>query len=285
MHSGKIQQVIKKAVEYLQKADIDSPPVSAEELLMKVLSIPNRSGLYLDPDREVEPQQAKEYFELIKKRAEKVPLQHLLGVVHFYEGEFEVNSDVLIPRPETEVLVAEAIEEIKAHNYKYVLDIGTGSGAIIISIADACPLIDCTGVDISDRALSVARRNADKNDTKEIEFIKSDCLEALSGRRFDMIVSNPPYITKTEIRELDEEVLHDPMIALDGGEDGLDYYRRIIKEAGQYLRSGGTIIFEVGDDQARPVSEILINNGFEDIKCIKDYAQTERVVKARWSNG
>ena len=215
------------------------------------------------------------------KCANGIPLQHIIGSGEFMGLRFKVNSDVLIPRPDTEILVAKALEFIENSNKNLkVLDLCTGSGCIAISIANSTENTDVSASDISEKALAVAKENALlNNQEKRITFYHGSFFEPFkSNEKFDIIVSNPPYIPTDDIQELDDCVKnHEPMSALDGGSDGLYAYREIIKAAPFYLNKNGHILFEVGIGQAEDVAELLKEN-FTDIKTVHDYGGIERVV-------
>ena len=227
----------------------------------------------------------KEYRDIIRacdRRAKGEPLSNIFGFVEFYGLKFDVNKKVLSPRMETELLVEEALKLIKQENFKVVLDLCTGSGAIAIAIAKNS---DCTvyGSDISKQALSLAQSNAEKNHAK-VDFVHADLFVGLKKhRKYDIIVSNPPYIKTEDIEKLDIEVKkYDPKLALDGGEDGLVYYRKIISEAGKYLNKKGYLMFEVGKSQAEEVMQIMNEHNFQQCKIVKDYNGIERVVYGRY---
>lgn len=216
--------------------------------------------------------------EAAKKRVNHVPVAYIFGKTNFYGYDLKVNENVLIPRLDTEVLVEKLIEDIKSRNEKVsVLDIGTGSGAIIITIQKETNA-KCFAVDISSAALKVATENA-KTNRAEVEFVKSDLFEKISDLKVDFIVSNPPYIETEVVKTLDKEVVsNEPNLALDGGEDGLDFYRRIIKDAKHHLNKNGKLYFEIGYNQGESVSA-LMKDDFEMIEVIKDYGGNDRVVR------
>ncbi len=227
---------------------------------------------------------AKEYREIMRaceRRAKGEPLSNIFGFVEFYGLRFDVNKKVLSPRMETELLVDEAIKKIRDFELSTVLDMCTGSGAIAITIAKftSCKV---SGIDISKQALAIAQNNAEKNNVK-VEFIASDLFKGLKKKKkYDIIISNPPYIKSGDIEKLDIEVKkYDPRLALDGGEDGLDFYRKIIGEAPKHLNKKGWIFFEVGKGQANSVCDLLQENNFENIEIIKDYNKIERIVYGR----
>ena len=211
------------------------------------------------------------------KRSSHIPLQHLTGIQSFMGMEFEVNGNVLIPRQDTEILVEEVMKDGAVG--ASILDLCTGSGCIILSLLKYVNESDGTGTDISEAALETAVANASRNGISA-HFIKSDLFEAVSGK-YDVITSNPPYIRSSDIEGLMPEVRdHDPLLALDGGEDGLVFYRRIINEAVDYLKPAGRIYLETGFDQGEQVKEMFMDRGIKDAEIIKDYSGLPRVVKA-----
>ena len=205
------------------------------------------------------------------------PLQYILGETEFMGLTFHVEPGVLIPRADTEILVEKALAWMKPG--ARVLDIGTGSGAIAVSLAKLGRPAQVTAVDVSDRALEIARQNAERNGAA-VEFVKSDCFSALKGRKYDMIVSNPPYISEDEMRGLMPEVTREPELALFGGADGLDFYRRISREAPEYLNEGGCLLFEIGWLQKDAVSA-LVKAHIGEPFALRDYGQNWRVVGAK----
>lgn len=295
-------------VKQLEKAGIAEGKLNAR-LLLEYVCKTDRNTLLAHPELLVEKEQEKRYVNYIEQRAERIPLQHITGVQEFMGLEFYVNQNVLIPRQDTEILVEEVMPHL--HDGMSILDMCTGSGCILISLMQYSN--DCAGVgaDLSDEALEVAEKNArrilkEKNihvksgfkDLKEakevkeavfpvqneIRFLQGDLFEALdlgekTAVKFDIIVSNPPYISTDAIKTLEPEVaVHEPLTALDGGQDGLSFYRRIVKDAKKYLVRGGMLFFEIGFDQKEAVSQLLKEAGFIDIETKKDYAGLDRVV-------
>ena len=219
--------------------------------------------------------------EYIDKRAAHIPLQHIIGKAYFYGYEFEVNGDVLVPRQDTEILVGEVMKVARSGDY--ILDMCTGSGCIGITIAKKFPEVKVLGIDVSEKALAVAEKNKHNLEADNIDFMLSDLFEKLNQDiTFNIIASNPPYIPTKVIDGLQDEVrLHDPILALDGSEDGLKYYRNISSEAGKYLEPDGWLCFEIGAEQALDVSDIMEREGFRNITVIKDLAGLDRVVMGR----
>ena len=223
------------------------------------------------------PQEKLESYEAIVARREmREPMQYILSSTGFMGLEFHVEPGVLIPRPDTEILCEEALRRLAPG--ARVLDIGTGSGALAVSIAKLGKDAQVTAVDVSDTALSIAAGNAERNGAA-VRFVKSDCFAALEGDCFDMIVSNPPYINREEMAQLMDEVRREPELALFGGEDGLDFYRRISREASAHLKEGGCLLFEIGWQQKDAVSELLRAHIGEPF-ALKDYGDNWRVVGA-----
>lgn len=266
-------------VEKLNSVGIAEAKLDARLLLEEVCHT-DRSDMILYPDREVDDVQHESYVNYIKKREQRIPLQQIIEKQEFMGLEFYVNEYVLIPRQDTEILVEEAMKNL--HDGMRILDVCTGSGCILISLLHYSNDCQGVGIDISKEALRVARKNAEKllPDEKEISFYQGDLFEALPDtEKFDMIVSNPPYIRSDVIPTLEPEVaFHEPVIALDGKEDGLFFYRRIIEEAGKYLCRGGMLFFEIGYDQAEAVLGLMMDKGFIEVNTLKDYAGLDRVV-------
>ena len=247
-------------------------------LLLEYVCHTTRNDLLVHGDREVAEEAEEEYLACICRRQERVPLQHITGVQDFMGLEFQVNEHVLIPRQDTEILVEEVMKD--EYDGSRILDMCTGSGCILISLLHYSNWCEGVGVDISPEALQVARGNAEKLLTPEKQpvFLESNLFEAVEGT-FDVIVSNPPYIKREVIDTLMPEVKeHEPMQALDGDEDGLFFYRRIVEEAPEYLNKGGRLYFEIGHDQGAEVSALMEAGGFTRVRVVKDYAGLDRVV-------
>ena len=271
----------KEAYDYgvreLKEAEIEEAALDAR-LLLEHICHTNRNDLLVHGDREVSEAQQQIYFEAIGQRKQHIPLQHITGEQEFMGLTFEVNEHVLIPRQDTEVLVEEAMRYL--HDGMDILDMCTGSGCILLSLLHYSNGCRGVGADISKEALSVAERNAERLNEKgaEYRFVQSNLFENIEGR-FDMIVSNPPYIPSAVIPTLMEEVKErEPMGALDGKEDGLFFYREIASRAGEYLTGGGYLLFEIGYDQAVAVMQIMEQNGYKDVTVAKDLAGLDRVV-------
>lgn len=261
----------------LNMANIQDAKNDAWLLLAMACKI-DHTYYYVHMDEDMTQEQLKEYESILKKRAEHIPLQYITGEQEFMGLSFHVNSNVLIPRQDTETLVEEALKVVKPG--MKVLDMCTGSGCIIISILKNVPEIEGLGVDISKQALIVAKENARSNEVA-VEFERSNLFEKITDK-FDVIVSNPPYIPTDDILGLMPEVANfEPREALDGSADGLEFYRRIIKDSREHLKENGWILFEIGCDQGAAVSEMLDYAGFKEIRVIKDLARNDRVVIGR----
>ena len=264
-------------MQKLKEAEIGEAQLDARLLLEEICGT-DHNTLLCHGDREVSEEEEEQYRRALEQRAVHIPLQHLLGYQDFMELRFQVNEHVLIPRQDTEILVEEAMRYL--HDGMRILDLCTGSGCILLSLLHYSNDCEGTGVDISKEALQVAAQNAESLGIKA-DFLESDLYEKVTGK-FDLLVSNPPYIEREVIPTLMEEVReYDPYIALDGGEDGLDFYRRIIGGAQDYLNRGGQIFLEIGSEQAQAVSELLREAGFKEIDVCKDFAGLDRVVSAR----
>ena len=298
-------QAVKEAETFLLEHEITDASVDAWLLFSYVTGI-SRAMFLAERMRQMPEVQYQRYQELLKKRASHIPLQHLTGEQEFMGFSFLVNHHVLVPRQDTETLVEMVLSHVKPG--MRVLDLCTGSGCIAISLAKLCEGLQVDAADISKEALAVAMENAAhleadvtfwqgdlfacrqmRTDTWRKEKQENACAEAetsLPPAAYDFIVSNPPYIRTAVIEELADEVkLHDPYIALDGKEDGLYFYRKIIAQAGKYLKPGGWILFEIGHDQAEEVSALLAQAGYDKIDVKKDLAGLDRVVSAMYNKG
>lgn len=270
-----IKQAITKGMIMLKSNNVESPKLKARLLLQYVLDKPN---IIVYDNKEIDKQQQWQYFVNIEKLTKGVPLQHITHRQEFMKMDFFVDENVLIPRPDTEILVEEVIKIAQKYNSPRILDLCTGSGAIAISLKKFVPNADITAVDISEKALEIAQKNAKKLETK-INFLKSDLFDKLDNKKFDIIVSNPPYIRKDEIKKLSEEVQKEPKIALDGGEDGLDFYRIITEQAINYLKTGSFLCFEIGYNQKNDVIKIIEDEqNYKNTYCKKDLYGNDRII-------
>ena len=252
-----IKEAIIKVMISLKTNNIQEPNLKSRLLMQYILNKP-RQYLLIHDNEELTNKQEKAYLENIEKMIKGVPLQHITHSQEFMKMNFYVNENVLIPRPDTEILVEEVINIAKKTNAKKILDLCTGSGAIAISLAKYIENSQITAVDISEEALRIAKLNAINNNVEDkITFVKSDLFENIVKEKYDIIVSNPPYIKKDFMKKLDKEVQQEPYIALDGGYDGLDFYRKIISEGYQYLKFKGYLCMEIGYDQKQEVFDII----------------------------
>lgn len=272
-----IKQAITKGMIMLKSNNVESPKLKARLLLQYVLDKPRQYIIVYD-NKEIDKQQQWQYFVNIEKLTKGIPLQHITHRQEFMKMDFFVDENVLIPRPDTEILVEEVIKIAQKYNSPRILDLCTGSGAIAISLKKFVPNADITAVDISEKALEIAQKNAKKLKTK-INFLKSDLFDKLDNKKFDIIVSNPPYIRKDEIKKLSEEVQKEPKIALDGGEDGLDFYRIIAEQAINYLKTGSFLCFEIGYNQKNDVIKIIEDEqNYKNTYCKKDLYGNDRII-------
>ncbi|MCU6699875.1 MULTISPECIES: peptide chain release factor N(5)-glutamine methyltransferase [Dorea] len=277
-----LKQLYKVGTVKLAEEGIEEFSLDAWYLLEYVTGV-SKAMYFAEPERAVSEENADRYIDCIRRRAAHIPLQHITGEQEFMGYPFCVNEHVLIPRQDTEILVEEAIQVMRPK--MKVLDMCTGSGCIVLSILKMCRekyyMTDLQGIgaDVSEEALKVARENGRRLGVP-VTWIQSDLFAKIpEEEKYDVIVSNPPYIETAVIDTLQEEVrLHDPYIALDGKEDGLYFYRRIISEAGKYLKTQGKLMFEIGCDQAEAVEELMKNAGYEQITVKKDLAGLDRVV-------
>ena len=230
-------------------------------------------------DIDIEDNTVKEIINLAEQRRKGIPLQYLTNEQYFYGYRFFVDENVLIPRADTEILVEKCIELVKGKSKLRILDMCTGSGCIAVTLKKELPFAEVYAADLSPNALNVAKRNAKENNA-EINFILSDLFSNIHDNNFDVIISNPPYIESEEIENLAIDVKNEPVMALDGGKDGLDFYRKIAKNSYKFLNETGKILFEIGYNQANQVSDILRENNYKNIFVYKDYGGNDRVVIA-----
>lgn len=268
------REAIDLGEKILKEAGVVDAKNDAWLLLTMVCKI-DRTYYFVHMDEEIDTESMLEFKSVLKKRSERIPLQYITGVQEFMGLNFKVNSNVLVPRQDTECLVEEALKYIRPG--MKVLDMCTGSGCIIVSIMKDVANVEGYGADISKQALLVAKENA-LNNHVPVTFERSDLFENITGK-YDVIVSNPPYIRTNEIQGLMPEVsLFEPVEALDGKEDGLFFYRKMVKESKNYLNPNGIILFEIGCDQGADVSNMLIYAGYRNVRVIKDLARNDRVV-------
>ncbi|OEG62503.1 MAG: protein-(glutamine-N5) methyltransferase, release factor-specific [Halanaerobium sp. MDAL1] len=279
-----IKELLNRSDQFLAERGIESSRLDAEVLMADLLDM-ERINLYVKYDYPLKSTEINSYREMIKKRAQHIPVAYITEKKEFMSLEFTVREGILIPRPDTENLVEAVIEYCrnKELDKPQIIDVGTGSGAIAVSLAHYLEDSKVVGVDLSAQALKVARENMEKHELSErMSILKSDLLAEFIKREIkgiDIIVSNPPYISEAEMEELSPEVKKEPETALKAGKDGLDYYRRLIPEAEKVLKEGGSLFLEIGYRQAEAVSE-LFGDGWKDVEVKKDYSENDRIVSA-----
>lgn len=272
----KIKDILSKGIYILKENNIEDSNIKARMVLADVLG-KNKEYLMIYDNKEIEEKEYRIFFEKIERLKEKEPIQYILNNQEFYGESFYVDKNVLIPQPDTEILVEEVINLAKKQEKSLkILDLCTGSGAIAISLWKNLENAEIYASDISQEALNVAKINIDKHKCN-IKLIESNLFENINSK-FDIIVSNPPYIETDTIKKLSEEVKKEPILALDGGIDGLDFYKKIAKEAIEYLNPNGILAFEIGYNQKKEVENILKNNRYINIYSKKDLAQNDRIV-------
>jgi len=274
-----IFEALRKGMIDLKISNIEEPNLKSRLLMQYVLNA-SRQYIIVNDKEELNKLKEKQYFDAIKLLKSGVPIEHITHQKEFMKLNFFVDNNVLIPRQDTEILVEEVIKIAKKIKAKNILDLCTGSGAIGISLAKYLTETKIVATDISNDALNIARKNAVINNVQnQMIFINSDLFTNLEAQKFDIIVSNPPYIKTNVIEKLDIQVKNEPNIALDGGKDGLDFYRKIIKESYQYLKYNGYLCLEIGFDQKDDVVNILNETeNFKNIYCKKDLGDNDRVI-------
>ena len=274
-------EVVRSSTEYLARHAVESARLNAEHLAAHVLGKKNRIDIYLEFDRPLGPSELDPMRALLRRRASGEPLQHLLGTVDFHGREFRCDARALVPRPETERLVELVLERIETDATASVIDIGTGSGVIALTLAAERPAAIVVASDRSADALALARENADRLElATRVSFVESDLFAAVGGGPFDAVVANLPYIPSADIPALSREVQRDPRTALDGGVGGLDLVARLAREALPRLNPGGFLALEIGHDQADRVQKLLADGGWTGITTAPDYQQVSRFVFA-----
>ena len=274
-------EVLQSTTAYFTRHEIESPRLNAEHLLAHVLG-KTRMELYLDFERTLSETELQPLRDLVKRRGQGEPLQHLLGTVEFCGQIFAVDKRALVPRPETEELVGLVIAECELRNGNRIVDIGTGSGVIALSLAKQFPETEVFAVDISDDALALARENEARLGLDgRVQFRKGDLLENFT-ERFDLIVANLPYVSMQDRHLLAREVLHDPEVALFAGPTGEELVRRLIEQANQHLNPKGLLALEIGVNQSEGLTEVLRLKNYHDIRTKKDYSGITRFLLARY---
>ncbi len=274
-----IRQMMKKWIRELSNST--TAKLDVELAMCKVLDV-TRLYIHLNIDEEISKKDENRIEALLKQRRKGRPMAYIIGNKEFMGLDFFVKEGVLIPRPDTEVLVEDIIEQAKKIDNPLIVDIGTGSGAISVSLAKYIQDSRVYSLDISDDALEIGKINAKNNEVEDrITFLKSNIFSAIENQeiKFDIIVSNPPYIRKADIAGLEVDVRdYEPSLALDGGDDGLDFYRKITEDSIKFIKDNGILGYEVGYDQAEDVKKIMIQSGYSDIKILEDLASIQRVV-------
>lgn len=274
-----ILEAIKLSTEYLEKKNVDSPRANAEILLSEILKV-KRLDLYLSFDKPLKENEINLYREYIKKRGMRIPLQYIIGQVDFFGLKIKVNENVLIPRPETELLVEKIIHDFKNISDLKILDIGSGSGNISLALAKNLPAGFVVGIDVSPEAINLANENAKNNLISNVSFLQKDIFDdkILSIGKFDLIVSNPPYVSITEYQNLEPELKNfEPKIALTDNEDGFRFYKRIASLTNHLLNSNGKVFLELGAGQYQTTKEIFSSKRIKNINAFKDFQNIDRI--------
>jgi release factor glutamine methyltransferase len=282
MDNREFHQLINKAENKLRKSGINTAAAEVEIVLQTLLDV-GRLDIYLYGPQLLDETTVRRFHEIIDKRATRHPLQYILGEAYFYGRKFLVDRDVMVPTPETEILCELAISYVNNEGLEYpeILDVGVGSGVIAVTVACELPESSITAVDISRPALTVARKNAAMHEVESrIRILKSDLFSAIpENETFDLILCNPPYISEREYEKLPREVLADPKISLISGVEGLDFIRRLIEEAPDYLKRSGRLMFEIGFDQSEKVKEISEKDTrYRSFSLMQDLNNIDRVV-------
>ena len=274
-----IKQAMEKGAIELKVGNVETPKLKSR-LLMQYILKETRQYIIVHDTKQLTERQEKNYFLSIKKIKSGIPIEYITHQKEFMKLNFFVNENVLIPRQDTEILVEEVIKIAKKIRAKKILDLCTGSGAIAVSLAKYLPESEITAIDISHKAIQMAKRNAIFHKIENrITFLESNLFENLPDQKYDIIVSNPPYVKRDIIKKLDKQVQKEPYIALDGGYDGLDFYRKIIKQAYEFLKFNGYLCLEIGFDQKEEVTELIKNEGqYSKVYCKKDLCDNDRVI-------
>lgn len=282
-----IDQLLQEAVNLLSSNEYSNPNMEARLILSHLLKV-DKSYTYAHGDEKVGPDIEAKYMDMVRLRATGYPLQYILKRTEFMGLDFYVEEGVLVPRPDTEILVEYLLDYLDGQDKakKLILDIGIGSGAISLSVANYCKNCHVYGIDIDDIPIRVANINKERLKLDNVDFLQGDLFSPLESMNleegFHVIASNPPYIPEKDIDGLQIEVSkYEPRLALSGGEDGLDFYRIISKEASKYLKAGGLLVYEIGHDQAGQVRNILLDEGYENIRIMKDLQGLDRVVSGK----
>ena len=275
----KILETIKFGSKLLRKREICSHILDSEILLSNVLN-KSREKILVNLDQKLNSRNILKFKKYIRRRSKNEPVAYILGEKEFWSKKFIVNKDTLIPRPETELLVEKLVKLFKGKKIS-ILDIGTGSGCIILSLLSNLEKSVGLGVDVSNKAILIANKNAKRHElSNRVKFLNKS-FESIFSKKFDLIVSNPPYIERKNIKNLSEDIKRfEPIMALDGGNDGLDLIKKVIYKSKRILKIKGTLALEIGNEQIKKVSKILVDNNFRIIHVIKDYKNNVRCVFA-----
>jgi len=287
-----ILRLLRWASDYFKTHQIEQPRSTAEILLGHTLGLA-RADLYVQYDRPLQPEELSRFKIFIKRRLQKEPVAYIIGEKGFWSLDLKVTGDVLIPRPETEILVETALSLIPPEPGDRpfrILDLGTGSGAIVLALAKERPGHKYVGVDISQKAIDIARTNAQNHELEDsIAFLCGSWFQPLGPQKasFDVIVANPPYVGRKELEALSPEISeYEPLLALDGGSDGLDALRIIITEAPEYINRGGWVLLEIGYGQRVVVEQLFLeSDAYSDISTVRDYSGIDRVIRAKVRTG
>lgn len=281
-NAGKtISELLIYSNEKLSAAKVDTPLLDSQILICHALGV-SKTYIIAHPDQIVPDEKVNLILNWIERRSQREPVPYITGVKEFYGMNFTVASDVLIPRPETELLVDYAIKHLAGKNESFVADIGCGSGIIAICIAKLVPNSSVIATDISDKALEIASLNARKLGVDNISFYLGDLIKSLHKQKYDIILSNPPYIPTDELSNLQPDIInYEPHIALNGGFDGLKFYRKLTAVAPEHLKSSGILAVEIGIDQSNQVFEMFSGAGFTNIEILNDYSQIPRIISGR----
>ena len=273
-----IEKAIIDAVDKLAKKKIKSPKIDSEILMSQIIK-KDRKFVILNPKMELQNDIFILFKELIQQRANGKPVAYLTGKKDFWKNEFSINDSALIPRPDTEIIVEEVLKISKHKNKLHILEIGVGSGCILLSILNEKKNFTGIGIDISKKCIDLSILNASNIGLKnQVKFFKSD-VDNFNYGKYDLIISNPPYISRVELNKLDKEVANfEPRIALDGGLDGLTEIRKVVSKSSKLIKKNGKLILEIGFNQKERVKKILINKGFYINKTLKDYAKNNRCI-------
>ncbi|MDR3256335.1 MAG: peptide chain release factor N(5)-glutamine methyltransferase [Endomicrobium sp.] len=272
--------LLKTAETFLKSKRLSEPESDAQVLLSFVLSI-KRSKLVLIRSQKPTDRQLSHYEECILRRSKREPVAYITGFAGFMNFEFKVDENVLIPRPETEILVETVLKLTNIENKNSVLDLCTGSGCIAVSLARLGKFKNITASDVNSDAIEIAKENARINNVLNIDFVESNVFDKINSKKFDIIISNPPYVTDEEYNILEPELKYEPKSALTARDGGLFFYKEIANKAGKYLNNNGFILLELNANKADEIKQVFLNKDYKNIEIIKDYARLPRVLKAK----